>query len=73
MDFLDNVHFVLSATLSSLHSLKLCFPFSSEAQMSVDVSTTDHVDKLDLNDKKKNFIERMCDDKVSANRGPIRR
>lgn len=41
--------------------------------MSVDVSTTDHVDKLDLNDKKKNFIERMCDDKVSANRGPIRR
>lgn len=23
--------------------------------------------------KKKNFIERMCDDKVSANRGPIRR
>lgn len=41
--------------------------------MSVDMSTTDHVDKLDLNDKKKNFIERMCDDKVSANRGPIRR
>lgn len=41
--------------------------------MSVDMSTTDHVDKLDLNDKKKNFIERMCDDNVSANRGPIRR
>ena len=39
--------------------------------MSVDVSATDHADKLDLNDekKKKNFIERMCDDKVSASRG----